>query len=66
MESTDMEKGMGATRKLKIRKPYVAPKLQRISPDAAKDLLLPDADTNDPKLRQMIERIDQLHGAKGS
>ena len=57
---------MGATRKFKIRKPYVAPKLQRISPDAAKDLLLPDADTNDPKLRQMIERIDQLHGAKGS
>ena len=66
MESTDMEKVMDATRKLKIRKPYVAPRLQRISPDAAKDLLLPDADTNDPKLRQMIERIDQLHGAKGS
>ena len=65
MESTNVEK-MNATRKLKIRKPYVAPRLQRISPDAAKDLLLRDADTNDPELRQIIERIDQLHGAKGS
>jgi hypothetical protein len=66
MEPTDVEKMMNATRKLKVRKPYVAPQLERMSPHTAKDLLLPDADRNDPELRQMIERIDQLHGAKGS
>lgn len=65
MESTDVEK-MHATRKLKVRKPYAAPRVERMSTYTAKDLLLPDADTNDPQLRQMIERIDQLHGAKGS
>ena len=65
MESTDVEK-MNATRKLKVRNPYVAPRLERMSTYTAKDLLLSDADTNDPELRQMIERIDELHGAKGS
>ena len=65
MESTDVEK-MNATRKLKVRNPYVAPRHERMSTYTAKDLLLSDADTNDPELRQMIERIDQLHGAKGS
>ena len=66
VESTDVGKTMGVGRKLKVCKPYIAPKLQRLSLEAAKDLLLRDADTNDSELRQMIESIDQLDGAKGS
>ena len=66
MESIDVEKMMNVTRKLKVRKPYLAPRLQRVSLDVAKDLLFSDRDTNDPELRQMIERVDQLNGAKGS
>jgi hypothetical protein len=66
MESIDVEQMMNVTRKLKVRKPYLAPRLRRISLGAAKDLLLSDRDTNDPELRQMIERVDQLNGAKGS
>lgn len=66
MESTDVDKMMSVDRKLKVCKPYVAPRVQRLNPEAAKDLLLRDADTNDSELRQMIENVDQLHGAKGS
>jgi hypothetical protein len=66
MESTDVGKMMNVTRKLKVSKPYVAPKLQRLSPDAAKSLLLRDADTDDSGPRQIIDSVDQLHGAKGS
>lgn len=64
MESTEVGKKMNVGRKLKVCKPYVAPRLQRLSPDAAKGLLLRHAD--DSELRQMIETADQLHGAKGS
>ena len=66
MESTDTGKMVNAGRKLKIRKRYVAPKLQRLSPDAAKSLLLRKADTHDSELQQLIDSVDRLHGAKGS
>ena len=66
MESTEVGKKMNVGRKSKVCKPYVAPRLQRLSPDAAKGLLLRDGDTDDSELRQMIETVDQLHGAKGS
>jgi|tagenome__1003787_1003787.scaffolds.fasta_scaffold10081360_1 hypothetical protein len=66
MESTDVGKTMGVGRKLKVCKSYVAPKLQRLSPDVAKGLLLRDAETDDSELRQILESMDQLDGAKGS
>ena len=66
MESIDVDKMMNADRKLKVRKHYVAPRLQHLRPDAAKGLLFRDADTNDSELQRIIENIDQLHGAKGS
>lgn len=66
MESTDMDKIMNAGRKLKVCKPYAAPSLQRLSPVVAKGLLSRHADMKDTELRQMIESVDQLHGAKGS
>jgi hypothetical protein len=66
MESTDVGKTTNAGRKLKARKPYVAPRLQRVSPVAAKGLLSRDADASDTQLQQMIESVDQIDGAKGS
>jgi hypothetical protein len=61
----DVGKMMNADRKRKVRKHYVAPRLQHLSSDPAKGLLFRDADTNDSELQRIIE-IDQLHGAKGS
>jgi hypothetical protein len=66
MESVDVDKMMNADRKLKLRKHYVAPRLQHLRPDAAKGLLFRDADTNDSEFQRIIENIDHLHGAKGS
>jgi hypothetical protein len=66
MESTVVDKMMRVGRKLKVCKPYVTPKLQRLSPEAGKGPLLRDADTSDSELRRILERVDQLHGAKGS
>jgi hypothetical protein len=66
MESIDVGKMMNAGRKLKVRKHYVAPRLQHLRPDAAKVQLFGDADTKDSELQLIIENIDQLHGAKGS
>jgi hypothetical protein len=66
MEATDVRKMMDVDVKLKVCKPYVAPKLQRLSPVAAKGLLSRHAKRSDTELRQLIESVDQIHGAKGS
>ena len=66
MESTNAGKTTKASQKLKVRKPYVAPRLQRVSPVAVKDLLSRDADASDTQLQQMVESADQIDGAKGS
>jgi len=66
MESTDVGTIMNVGRKLKGRKSYVAPRLQHLSPDAAKGLLSRHAKTSDTELQQLIESVDQIHGAKGS
>ena len=66
MESTDLGKIVNAEPKLRVRKRYVAPQLQRLSPVALKALLTRDAAASDTQLQQMIESDDELHGAKGS
>jgi hypothetical protein len=66
MESIDVDKMMNADRKLKVRKHCVVPRLQHLSSEVAKSLLLQDADTNDFELQGIIENMDQPHGAKGS
>jgi hypothetical protein len=66
MEATEVGKTMNFGRKLKVCKPYVAPKLQRLSPVAVKGLLSRHADTSDAELEQLIESVDRLLGAKGS
>jgi hypothetical protein len=66
MKSTDVDKMINVVQTLRVCKPYVAPRLQRLSPVVAKGLLSRYADTSDSKVQQMIECVDQLHGAKGS
>ncbi len=65
MQSTDVGRKMNVIR-LKVCKPYVAPRLQRLSPAIVKSRLSRDADTSDSELQQLIESVDHLHGAKGS
>jgi hypothetical protein len=65
MKSTDVGE-INVTRKVKVGKPYVAPKLRRLSPAQVESLLSRDPDTSDKDFRQLIESVNQLHGAKGS
>lgn len=46
------------------RKPYVAPACRRLTPEAARELLLQKADLRDPEVKQMLQCIDELQ--KGS
>ena len=66
MGSTEVGKMINAVPSLKVCKPYVAPRVQRLSPMAVKGLLSRRGDTSDSELQQLIESVDQLHGAKGS
>ena len=66
MESTDVDKTMSTKLKSEICKTYVSPSFRRLSLAAARNLLSRHTDRNDTKLQQIIEGIDQLHGAKGS
>jgi hypothetical protein len=66
MESTDIGNMMNVVSTLKAPKPYVPPRLQRLSPALVKSRLSRDADPNDSELRQLFQSVDQLHGAKGS
>ena len=52
--------------KLKVCKPYAAPKLRRLSPALVKSLLSLDANISANELQQFIESSDRLHGVKGS
>ncbi|MGH9517243.1 MAG: hypothetical protein ACRD3P_16370 [Terriglobales bacterium] len=66
MESTDVGKMMNV-RKLKSRKPYVAPKLRRLIPAEATSLVSRRRDdTSAKELQQLMESVNQFHGAKGS
>jgi hypothetical protein len=41
---------------------YVAPAVARISPREARELLLRNADANDPAVRCMLDRIEEILG----
>jgi len=47
------------------RKPYVRPALRRLTPEAAKELLLQKGDLSDPEVRQMLQRIEELLNGSG-
>jgi len=66
MKSTDVCKPMTSGQGMKVRKPYHAPGLKRLSPEAAKELLLRHADAGDPEVQHMLDCIGELLGEKGS
>ncbi len=45
---------------------YVAPGFERLSPAAARGMLLLDCDTGDPEVRLMLDFVNQLQGEKRS
>lgn len=71
MESSDAHKPMTADQitaaaDMKTGKSYRTPGLKRLSPSAAKDLLLQHGDAGDPEVQQMLDCVDELQGEKGS
>ena len=47
-------------------KPYSVPGLRRVTPDAAREMLLRHADANNPETKFMLDCIERLRDAKGS
>lgn len=66
MESTDVRKPMTGSEGTEVRKPYFAPGFKRLTPEAAKELLLRHADANDPEVQHMLDCIVELREEKGS
>lgn len=66
MESTDVRKPMTSGQGMKVRKRYLAPGLKRLTPGAAKELLLRHADASDPEVQHMLDCIGELKGEEGS
>lgn len=66
MNSSDLHGSISSSPVLKGRKPYVAPAYKRVTPDAAKELLLRHADTSDPEVQHMLDRIEELQKHTGS
>ena len=66
MELTGVHQPMTSGQGMKIRKPYSAPGFKRPTRGEAKELLLPHANTHDPEVHQMLDRIEELEGEKGS
>ena len=66
MESTDVRKPVTSGQWMKVRKPYLAPGFKRLSPEAAKELLLRHADAGDRKVQHMLDCVDELLGENGS
>lgn len=66
MNSSDLHGSISNSPVLKGRKPYVAPAYKRVTPDAAKELLLRHADTSDPEVQHMLDRIEELQKHTGS
>lgn len=46
--------------------PYVKPALRCLPPEAVKELLLRHADLNDPKVKQMLQSIEDLRKRNAS
>ena len=67
MNSEDVQKPTNSSIPLtQGRKPYVAPTSKRVSPEAAKELLLRHADPDDPEVQRMHESIEEINKHSGS
>jgi len=67
MNSKDAQNPLSSIAVMKDRKlPYVAPACKRMSPEAAKEVLLRHADPADPEVQHMHERIEEINKHSGS
>lgn len=62
MKSDNLPSSCGPSRKQHRPSAYVAPAVTRVSPQEAKELLLRNADTSDPAVREMLDRIGKILG----
>lgn len=60
MKSGDVRSSMTSNRGIEGRKPYVTPGCKRLSPEAAKELLLRHAEASNPEVQLMLHRIEEL------
>lgn len=60
MKSADLARSLGGRQEQRGARPYVAPRVTRLSPQEAKELLLRSGDTSDPVVHQMLDRIDKI------
>jgi hypothetical protein len=49
-----------STKAGKKREPYVAPAYKQLTPEAAKRVLIEQADVNDPEVKNMLRSIAEL------
>lgn len=66
MSSMDRSKAITNRHTVGGRKPYVAPACRRLTPEAAKEILLLHKDPNDPEVRHMLECIDEMQKKKSA
>ncbi len=66
MNRIDVHKSISSGKTVEGRKPYVAPACRRLTPEAAKEMLLRRADTGDPEVLRMLECIEELQTKKRS
>jgi hypothetical protein len=62
MKSDDLFRQGGDSQKQHRRRPYIAPGVERISREKARELLLRKADPGDTTARQMLDRIEKILG----
>ena len=65
MNSHDVAGPMTAVQKREERKAYVKPAFRRLTPETAKELLLQKGDLSDPKVKQMLQCIEELLDKSG-
>ena len=62
MNSTDVDQSPRGAHREK-RKPYIPPTCRRVTPEAAKEFLLREADLTDPEVTHMLQCIEELQKA---
>jgi hypothetical protein len=62
MKADDLFRRHGDSHKQHRRRPYLAPGVERISREKARELLLRNAEPGNTTVRQMLDRIEKVLG----
>jgi hypothetical protein len=66
MNSSDLAQPAAAERRNESRQTYVAPACRRLTPEAAKELLMQKGDLSDPEVQRMLQCIEELQKRNNS